>query len=143
MQTKFHNLSLIIERCPNIPGQWIAHVLDFDIFTQGRSLQHILEMVLEASLMVVEAEAKIGRDPLVRRAPDEFWARWREIVLESTAFASPARSFRVNESEIGDVAAQFQVIFQIPDAPVYQSSAPPKGKPSAKARNPLLWRTAA
>jgi hypothetical protein len=68
-----HRLTIKIFPAQDIPGVWIAHVLDFDLVTQGFSELHALAMAFEASQMIVEADAEAGRDPFARCAPPEEW----------------------------------------------------------------------
>ena len=57
------------------PGVWVAHCLDLDVVTQGVSLMHALDMALEATRMVLDADAGSGRNPLERRAPQKYWEK--------------------------------------------------------------------
>lgn len=143
MQTKFYNLSMLFQRCDDVPGEWSVHILDFDVLSQGNSLQHALSMAIEAALVVVEAETEMGLDPRSHRAPDESWQQWRDIV---SGAGEPAKSFRINDNDIAAVAAIVHTLFVVSDAPVGPARKPtlahnPKAK--AKAKNPLLWRSAA
>lgn len=57
-----------------VPGEWVAHCLDFDIVSQGHSLEHSLEMAKEAILECLNDDAENGLDPFDRSAaPDEDW----------------------------------------------------------------------
>jgi predicted RNase H-like HicB family nuclease len=58
-----------------LPTQWSAHVLDFDVVTQGDSPTHAAQMAYEAAMMVALDDLNEGRDPHGRRAPQKFWAR--------------------------------------------------------------------
>ena len=84
---------------PDLPGQWVAHCLDFDVISQGDSLQHAMTMIAEATGMVVVEDLKSHRDPLSRRAPeDEFDELWEmvksgERVSRDVAFADQTRDF--------------------------------------------------
>ena len=69
---------------PDLPGQWIAHCLDFDVVTQGNSLPHVMNMVLEAVGMTICDDLDDGRDPSERRAPAEFWEDMYSGVASST-----------------------------------------------------------
>ncbi len=62
---------VMITQSKDVPGEWVAHNLAFDVVTQGTSIQHALEMIGEASYMVVEDDLEHGRDPQSRQAPDE------------------------------------------------------------------------
>jgi hypothetical protein len=65
---------------PDLPGEWIAHCLDFDVVTQGRDPLHAMHMLLEAVCLVVSSDVRRGADPLDRRADDEDWEPlWRTV----------------------------------------------------------------
>ena len=53
----------------DVPGEWVAHVLDYDLVTQGRLPDHAVEMAEEA-LAIVLSEGGTRR-----RAPEEEWQR--------------------------------------------------------------------
>ncbi|MCL2777752.1 MAG: hypothetical protein FWD73_07080 [Polyangiaceae bacterium] len=57
----------------DVPGQWLAHCLEFDTISQGNSFEHALKMIFEAIVMVVHADRLAGREPMERRAPEEFY----------------------------------------------------------------------
>lgn len=70
----------LIQRAEDIEDQWIAHCLDVDVVTQGSSAQHAFEMVYEATRSVLYDDIAGRREPLSRRAPDEFWdVLWRVV----------------------------------------------------------------
>jgi len=69
---------------PDLPGQWIAHCLDFDVVTQGNSLAHAMTMAHEAITLTISDDLNEGRDPAERRAPQEFWTELYEGVGNST-----------------------------------------------------------
>ena len=66
-------LWLKVSRARDVPGEWVAHCLDFDVVTQGNSRAHALRMVREAVEIVVREDLAAGRNPHARRAPPEFW----------------------------------------------------------------------
>ena len=73
-----------------IPGQWIAHCLDFDIVTQGDSLEHAAEMLAEATLMVAKDDLARDKNPFDRGAINAAWAdslRERSDVRRATNLA--------------------------------------------------------
>lgn len=59
--------------CEDIPGQWISHCLELDSISQGNTIEHALNMGIEAALMILEADQKTKINSLNRRAPDNFW----------------------------------------------------------------------
>ena len=79
-------LPVLVYPSEQVPGQWIAVCLEINIVTQGNSLQHAQQMVLEAVLMTIEDDAAIGRDtfdPAWRRpAPSEDWLKYERILQQ-------------------------------------------------------------
>jgi predicted RNase H-like HicB family nuclease len=73
------NFWVVVKRAPDLPGWWIAHCLDIDVLSQGDSLQDALESIPEAVRIAVVDDLQMGREPLRRRAPDEYWAELAEI----------------------------------------------------------------
>jgi len=69
-------LRVKISPAEDVPGQWLAHCLDFGVMTQGDSPQHALEMVIEAVTMVIEDDREKGFNPHCRvlTDPEEEWA---------------------------------------------------------------------
>ncbi len=66
-------LTFVVKPSEEIPGRWIGHCLELDVVSEGSSYAHALEMVLEATGMIVKDDLQNGRDPFERRAPKEFW----------------------------------------------------------------------
>lgn len=56
----------------DVPGQWVAHVIELDLITQGNSLRHALEMAGEAIEIVTEEPAKL--ESLQATSPPTSWA---------------------------------------------------------------------
>jgi predicted RNase H-like HicB family nuclease len=80
----------LIERAEDVPGEWVAHCLDFDVVMQGSSLRHAFDAVKEAVEMVVIDDLERGADPRARRAPDEYWKRLSTILDHAEKAASSA-----------------------------------------------------
>lgn len=60
----------------DVPGEWVAHVLDYDLVTQCRLPDHTVEMAEEA-LAIVLSEGGTRR-----RAPEEEWQRAYSVMRE-------------------------------------------------------------
>ena len=88
LPTRTYNFWVLAYPAPDLPGQWIGHCLDIDVFSHGDSLEHALRMTLEAAVIVVLDDVGQGRDPLDRRAPDEEWAPLWKLVTEGTFIAA-------------------------------------------------------
>lgn len=81
---RVYNCWVIVRPADDIDGEWVAHCLDLDVVTQGSSPAHALEMAREAAAMVVVEDLNTNRDPLRRRAPEEFWAELYAMVEASS-----------------------------------------------------------
>jgi predicted RNase H-like HicB family nuclease len=60
----------------DIPGEWVAVVLDWDVVTQGSSSVEALESGLEAFQLVREADLQSEHPP---RQPSESWPDLRDL----------------------------------------------------------------
>jgi predicted RNase H-like HicB family nuclease len=78
--SRTYNLWVVLHPSADLAGQWVAHSLELDVVSQGNSPEQAIEMVAEACAMVVVEDIAHGRDPLSRRAPDEFWTELTMIV---------------------------------------------------------------
>jgi hypothetical protein len=87
---RIFNLWVVVRPAEDLPDQWVAHCLDLDVVSQGTSFRHAMEMVFEASSMVVTDDIVSGRDPSSRRAPENFWDELHLIVTngQSVPFAT-------------------------------------------------------
>jgi predicted RNase H-like HicB family nuclease len=82
--------SVLLKTDPELPEQWVAHCLNWDLVTQGDSIEHAMKMVVEAVLMVIDDDRDAGLDPEDRRpAPDNLWDEFREIQLKGDRLSSP------------------------------------------------------
>ena len=63
---------VVVEKS-EIPGIFSAHALDFGVVTQGNSLEHAEEMIMEATRMTLEDDAEKGLDPHARQSPEKFY----------------------------------------------------------------------
>lgn len=83
---RVHHLWALFRPSADVPGEWIAHCLDLDVVTQGRSLQHSIEMLLEAVVITVEADVNAGLDPFRRgdRTPKENRSELAQLLYEGS-----------------------------------------------------------
>lgn len=87
-----YEFSVLIRSAPDVDGEWIAHCLNWDVVTQGRSPSHAVEMICEALVMAIEDDLRAGLDPHERREADQ--AEW-------DSFAHVLKSGRrVSEHEV-------------------------------------------
>jgi len=66
---------VMIERSEDGDGSWIGHCLEFDIVSQGDSAHHALDMIHEATAMMLLDDLNDGVEPdaIRSRAPTELW----------------------------------------------------------------------
>jgi predicted RNase H-like HicB family nuclease len=121
---KRYNFWFLFQRDERI-RQWVAHCLDLDVISQGKSLESALAMVSEACHMVITDDLAASRDPLSRRAPEEFWAQLYKLVNGGVH----AEFDKVNEEQVKTLACQVIIT-------VRQS---PKTRPVRRAKVPLSW----
>jgi predicted RNase H-like HicB family nuclease len=75
---------ILLSPAPDVEGQWTGHCLDFDVVSQGDSLEHAAMMVRAAIDLVIEEDAKAGLDPFDRdQAPDEDWEQLYGLLRHS------------------------------------------------------------
>ena len=80
---------LIIEKSRELANTWTAHVLNLDLVTQGKSVEHARLMAREVIAMVLEDDAKAGLDPFDRTsAPDEAWERVHRAIRRGRRWES-------------------------------------------------------
>lgn len=73
-ETRDFNFWVLVRPAGDIAGKWVAHCLDLDVVSQGESIKHALDMVVEATAMVLADDIKNCSEPgKGRRAPDKFW----------------------------------------------------------------------
>jgi predicted RNase H-like HicB family nuclease len=62
-------LPSVVTRADDVPGAWVAECVPLGVITQGDSLRHAIEMLVEAVDMVVDDDLSRGVDPLKTRVP--------------------------------------------------------------------------
>jgi predicted RNase H-like HicB family nuclease len=62
-------VTVYVEPAESVPGDWIGHCPEYDVISQGGSLDEALEMTCEAVKMVVEDDWAAGYDPKDRACP--------------------------------------------------------------------------
>jgi len=66
---------VMIERSEDGDGSWLGHCLEFDIVSQGDNASHALDMIREATAMMLMDDLNDGVEPdkVRSRAPLEIW----------------------------------------------------------------------
>jgi len=128
------DLVVMVTPSEGVPGQWVAHVLNLDLVTQGDSIEHAFEMAREAVLEVIGDDLRNGREPLERpMAEDECW----QLLARAYQRARPLTDIK-DRSKIRMAVAQLRVT--IPAAALPEHARPPE--PEAELAPPA-WQIAA
>jgi hypothetical protein len=108
-ETRVYTAWLVVHRAEDLPGQWVAHCLDFDLVTQGDSMHQAVEMSCDAIGMVVADDAARGLDPHARRAPQKYWTTFYDWFSKCNPVRGGIRSVR--EEDVGLLITQVNVTF--------------------------------
>lgn len=77
------NLWVLVWKDPEISEEdghcWIAHALNYDVVSQGRTVSHAVAQAREAAEIFMLDRLNAGRDPLEYKAPQEDWDRLAHI----------------------------------------------------------------
>lgn len=99
------NLRVLIYRPDDLPSVWVAHVLDFDLVTQGNNPEHAIYMACEAVTMYLDFRMGQGLDPFEPfLAPPEDIQQYERI----ESMGAP-----LDESELRDVHADVRIAGRI------------------------------
>lgn len=145
MQPTFPDLPVWVyfERDPELGGIWVAHVLEFDLVTQGDSLSDALDMALDAAITflaeVIKRPETLSEELSSRRAPqadwDKLWALFQRapaqrldaIVRSEAAFSAMGTQLFVpavavlHRAGFGDAHPQIE---SFPPMPIANESFP-------------------
>ncbi|GMV44039.1 MAG: hypothetical protein AMXMBFR64_57550 [Myxococcales bacterium] len=97
-------------RADDLPGVWLAHVLDIDTVTQGSSLRDALEHAVDAATIVVGEDRAASRDLADRKAPEEFWEKLRSLFKEGF-FVRSAEQLLDHQDAIVELATQISITY--------------------------------
>ncbi|MFC1641067.1 hypothetical protein ACFL5O_00035 [Myxococcota bacterium] len=74
------NIAVLVAPAADVPGLWLAHALDWDLFGTGESIEQALESVQQAIVSAAVWDLDEGRDPGDRpAAPPECWTQIADI----------------------------------------------------------------
>lgn len=66
--------SVLIRPAQDLPGQWVAQCLNWDLVSQGDSPSHAMRMIAEAAVLAIEEDLAADLDPSGRKpAPEDLW----------------------------------------------------------------------
>ena len=105
-------VTVLVERSIEIAGEWVAHVLELDVVTQGRSVAHALEMAEEAAGIVLSESAAPRR-----RAPEPEWER---------AYALMREGERIPLDQLGHHTAAIAALVAVVEVSVATSTGAPR-----------------
>jgi hypothetical protein len=97
---------VVVRRADDVPGQWVSHCLDYDVVSQGDSLDHAMKMVVESTTIVVADDVSKGRDPMSRRAPEACWEELWAVVRTGDRVVGFAE---IDEDHVAIAAAQLEI----------------------------------
>lgn len=133
MDVKSWNVWIVFEHAEDVEGEWTGHCLDFDVVSQGRSLKHAAEMVAEACAMVASEDVLTGREPLHRRAPQEFYDDLRQKLARGQ-FVTDVRGLFEFEDSAEWVAMQGVVA-----CVMHRENLEGVCEPQSTPDQPLVW----
>ena len=84
MAHRIDDLWVLVWKDPDISKDdghcWVAHALQYDVVSQGRTLSHAVSCVREAAALFMMDRMAAGRDPLDYGAAPEDWDRLHHIM---------------------------------------------------------------
>lgn len=131
---RVYNAWVVVRPAADVADQWVAHVLDFDVVTQGNSVEHALQMSVEATSMVVVGDLLEDEDPTLRRAPAECWQQLWDMVHNGKPFVATQLPELLKRGDVHSLAMQMVMTFKV--APV---SKRPATLPSRTWDAPLAY----
>jgi len=76
MSTKDYNKKTfiaILKPSKDLKNQWVAHCLDLDLVTQGNSISHAYNMMIEAINIIIKCSNDMGVES-GKLAPEKYWS---------------------------------------------------------------------
>lgn len=134
-----HNLNFIVRPCADVPGDWEAHCLEFDVLAQGGSAEQALRAAEESARVVVREDLKLNRYPYSRRAPQGYWDLRHAIITEGVTVEDEELFNLANEGH------QFLAVFELDvvvllDFEIVPNDSGPAPGPSTPG---IAWKKAA
>lgn len=131
-----HTLWFIGRPSDDVPGDWEAHCLEFDLFAQGENLLEALELAIEAAAIHIRESLRDQRDPYSARAPKEFWDL-RSSIIEAGERLSAEQFHEVVHSGgdwllTAELPVEVDIDFHLID-----------GQPGLEPTSSLVWKRAA
>lgn len=122
------DLSVLFCRADDVDA-WGVHCLELDVITQGVSLGHAMDMAVEAIEMVVVDDLKVKRDPLSRRAPQEYFDELRRVLRAGKPVQLTPDQLKHYRDQSVVLASQLRVVIRRPvaSAPKKTRRVAPKG----------------
>ncbi|MFV8752131.1 hypothetical protein ACNOYE_16410 [Nannocystaceae bacterium ST9] len=102
-------------RSEQIPGTWVAHVLDFDCVTQAESLGRAVELAIDAAMIVANMDVEAGCDPYDRRAEEADWERLNALASKPGAARKSLPQIIRDEARYSEAGAVLWIPLGQPD----------------------------
>jgi predicted RNase H-like HicB family nuclease len=103
-EERFYTPWLVVRRAEDVPGQWVAHCLDFDLVTQGNSMLQAMEMACDAVEIVLADDVAHNLDPYSRRAPQKVWTEFYDRFSRALPIKGDVGQLR--EEDVGILIGQ-------------------------------------
>lgn len=130
-------LTVLVTPAESVKGEWIAHVLDLDLITQGKSIEHALSMAAEAVCLVVADDLEYGLDPLTReKAPSECWELASRVRQHGCALTE------VDPGKVRVVVSPLQLHFGVVQRRIHSGSPGPQPQHPSVELAPAVGRKA-
>jgi hypothetical protein len=131
-----HTLWFIGRPSDDVPGDWEAHCLEFDLVGQGENLREALELSVEAAAIHIRESLRAQCDPYAARAPEEFWAL-RDNIISAGEKLSPEQFHEIIHSGgnwvlAAEIPVEVDIDFNVVD-----------GQPGLEPMSRLVWKKAA
>jgi hypothetical protein len=124
-----HTLWFIGRPSDDVPGDWEAHCLEFDLVAQGEKLLEALELAIEAAGIHIRESLRDQRNPYSARAPKKFW-ELRSSIIEAGEMLS-ADQFHELVHNGGDWLLRAELPVGV------------DGQPGLEPKSTLVWKRAA
>ena len=101
-------LHVVVYEAEDLRGQWIAHVLDFDVMSQGNAPDHAIGMASAAAEICVDTIRR--REGAYQVAPLEEWGRFLRICRTGRVVDALGSATDVEIACLVEVGASWSVL---------------------------------
>jgi predicted RNase H-like HicB family nuclease len=132
---RVYNAWVVVRPAEDLEDQWVAHVLDFDVVTQGNTVEQAIQMAGEATSLLLIGDLIDGEDPMLRRAPEECWEALWETVKHGSPM-DPEAIKRMGRKDLRSVAVQ--IVMKVKSL-VPSSTRPPRPAAAPTWKAPVAF----